>query len=321
MPPGSPTSTTAIPRDDLSGAMPAFGQRREFFIARQLMGVIRASEKSGDYSTLGAGVFTQAPDARRNADGTFNRIGFAVDGDTFNCEQYGLEGVVDSSRQSLYASRFDLEMVTAEALLAAMDINLERRVVAGIVASYALSGTTGTSLTHEWDDTTNSTPLDDVLDAKRAVREKCGLEPDTLVITPYIKDALSLHPDVIDRIKYINPAVNVASLQANDLAQFFGVRRVLVPLSMYNTADKGQTASLATAWDDDWVFLAVTSQAASVEIPRVGSIVAWEGGGGDLTIEEYRDEPRDANVLRVKQALDEKFHSTAYGYRIGNTKS
>src|SRR5690606_13559208 len=61
----------------------------------------------------------------------------------------------------------------------------------------------GTGETIQWSDDTNSDPIGDVDDAKADILESTGFEPNCMVIGYRVWTALRNHPDIIDRVKYV----------------------------------------------------------------------------------------------------------------------
>jgi hypothetical protein len=51
----------------------------------------------------------------------------------------------------------------------------------------------------QWDDYTNSTPIVDITNAKRAAKlASGGFRPNVMVVTEDVRDVLINHPDIID---------------------------------------------------------------------------------------------------------------------------
>ncbi len=313
----SPTSTAAVSRADLAGIVSEHVLTGQRFIAPQLLGVIPTIEQKGDFSRLPSEARTQIHTAPRAPRSAYPQVDFEVEGDSFACVEYGLEIHVDDSERALYASRFDLELESAEIVTNALQMGGEKRVADLIAASFALSGSTGATVANAWSDAVNATPIDDVMTGRETVRDQCGVFPDTLVLNPKTITDLSMCDQIVDRVKYISGEVVRGELTPAFFSQIFQVPRILVPYGRYNSADSGQTESLADIWPDSWGFLAVTDGGPSTLSPRVGAIFAWENDGGVMTVEQYRAEATRSDVLRVRQNVDEKIFSTRFGYRLG----
>ena len=314
----SPTSSAAVSRADLTGIVSEHVLRGQNFIAPQLLGVIPTPEKKGDFSRLPSEAVTAPSNKPRAPRSKYEQVDFEVEGDSFDCIEYGLEIHVDDSERALYSSRFDLEVTSSEILMNRLQLGSEKRTADQIASDFTVSGDTGTNVANEWDDFDNATPIADVMAAREVIRDKCGVYPDTLELSPKHIVNLSQCDEIVDRVKYVNGAVSAGELTPAFFAELFQVDRILVPHGRYNSANDGADEVLADIWPEEWCFLAVTSASANALDSRVGAIFAWEDDGGVMTIEQYRDETARSDVLRARQHVDEKIFSTRFGYRLGN---
>lgn len=84
-------------------------------------------------------------------------------------------------------------------------------------------------------DNAASDPISVFSTAAVRMGETTGYKANTLVLSPYVFNALKNHPDILDRIKYTQRGVVTTEL----LATLFEVERVFVPWAVQNTAPKG----------------------------------------------------------------------------------
>ena len=82
-----------------------------------------------------------------------------------------------------------------------------------------------------------SDPIGDVTGASVQMASETGYRPNTLVLSPFVFNALKNHEDILDRIKYTQKGIVTADL----LATLFEVDRVLVAWGVVNNAVKGAT--------------------------------------------------------------------------------
>ena len=102
-----------------------------------------------------------------------------------------------------------------------------------------VAGTPSTNQVLQWNDDA-STPVHDVKEEASLIQSRTGIRPNTLVLGRQVVDALTEHPDIIDRIKYTaGPgAPAIVTLQA--LAGLFGLDRVLVSDAVKCTSNEKQ---------------------------------------------------------------------------------
>ncbi len=126
-----------------------------------------------------------------------------------------------------------------------------------------------------------------------------------------VHQALITHPDILDKIKYVQAAVQ-SSVELS-IAAVLGLANYLVSKASYNTANLGQTASLSPVIDDDALVCHV-DPAAGIFGATAGKTFVWQPGGGAGQIGRYRADDRDADVLKHKEQWDQKATATDLGY-------
>ena len=123
----------------------------------------------------------------------------------------------------------------------------------------------------QWDKE-GSDPIGDITSAGVAMASETSYRPNTLVLSPYVFNALKNHYDILDRIKYTEKGIVTTDL----LATLFEVDEVLVAWAVVNSAEKG-------AEDDvDFIFgknalLCYSAPNPGLRQPSAGYIFAWTG--------------------------------------------
>lgn len=104
------------------------------------------------------------------------------------------------------------------------------------------SGPTGNQVV-QWSNYANSDPITDIRNAKRAVLESTGFEPNKLLLGAPVWDNLVDHPDIVDRVKYSGGVGNdnPARVTRRTIAQLLELEDVVVSKAIYNTAAEGDT--------------------------------------------------------------------------------
>lgn len=129
-----------------------------------------------------------------------------------------------------------------------------------------------------WNDDANSDPFTDIATAQTTILQNTGYEPNLLVISWKVYQALRKHPLVIDRIKYTMRA-DAVKITPDLLAAAFDVNRVLVSKAVYNTAKEGATGAYSFITGAD-ALLVYAAPAPGLMFPTAGYTFAWSGFTG-----------------------------------------
>jgi len=214
------------------------------YVADKVFPIIDVKDRSGKYAKYKKHEWFR-DEAEKRAPLTESAGGhFEVDTPgTFYCDDwsfhkdYADEDVIDAD------DVFDVEDDCAQYCVEKIRLSREKRwadtyFTTGVWTSelQGQSATPGTNEFYCWDDYTNSTPIEDVSDAKTLVRILTGLLPNTLVVSERVHMALANHPDVLDRYKYTQTGIITEAL----LARVFEVDNYYVARAVYATTKEGQ---------------------------------------------------------------------------------
>lgn len=313
-----PRPSTAAQRPDLAvTVMEAVDGPPAGMIGLQVLPIFRVPEATGQYPLIPAEVMFSLPETRRAARGNYNRSDWEWEWDTYTCVENGWEEKIDDREVRLYSRYFDAEKMAARRALKIILRKQEYRIASAV---FNASNFTAHNVTNEWDDSGNATPIADVKTGRKAVHDAIGIEPNTLIIAYSTFLDLGVCDEIVDRIKYTDPTVKRGDIAAPLLAQAFGVDRVLVGGALYNSAKKGQDASLANLWSNEYAMLCVTDAAPQLgETPCLGRTFLWtEDSPVNPVVESYRDDTVRSDVIRVRHDTDEEFISTDCAYLLGN---
>lgn len=312
-----PTSSTTVGRPDLAASVYEFIEKDENFIADKVMPFFAVAEASGDYPVIPVEALAETPDdLSRRPRGKYNRGDWEFEMDSYSCVENGHEEPVDDVEARLYARYFDAEKIAA---IRAMGI--VRRVHEKRVASmlFNTSNFSATSVTNEWDDASNATPIDDVNAGIISIRETVGIVPDTLIISMSTFFDLGLCDQIIDRIKYTNPDVRKGQLSKELLAMALNVERVEVGGGLYNASKKGQSASLSNFWSNEYAMLCVTSASPDITTPCIGRTFRWDADCPEnQVVESYYEDDSRSTIIRCREHTDEEIITSGAAYLMDN---
>lgn len=149
----------------------------------------------------------------------------------------------------------------------------------------------------------SSDPVKDIDAQKAAMLEKTGFEPNTLVVPNAVHNILKNHPDIRDRIKYVQKAVVTEDI----LAMLFGVEKYLVAKATNNTAVEGATASMSSVFTSTSTLLCYSNPTPSILMPSAGYVFNWkEYSAVGARIKKIRNDLVKSDRIEIEMAFDMK---------------
>jgi hypothetical protein len=294
----------------------AYIQRAENFVAGKVFPEIRVEKQAGAYATYTqADWFRDEAQVRGETD-TSEGGGYNVGTANYSCLVYAFHKLVgDKTRANAHAV-IDMDRDAVEFVTQRMLLRQER----DWMTKYFNTGIWGTTTTpgNLWSDFTSSDPRGDINTGKKTILQNTGMEPNTLVLSYDVYDRLQLHPELDDKIKY----TSAETITESAMARLFGVDRVLVTKSIYNTAVEGATASYSFN-SGKHALLCYVAPRPSMLMPSAGYNFVWSGVAGGLgtsiAISTIRDDHRRADKIEAEAAWDFKVVATNLGYFFYST--
>jgi len=315
-----PTAATTLQRPDLGAIayeyMLEASQRG--FIGLSLLPIFPTPLKTADYPVIPIEALIKTQSTKRALRANYARNDWQFETGTFNCEDHGLEEPIDDDERKLYMRFFDSDEVAVKRLTDAVLRGQELRIATLLFnASNFSHADVGT----EWSTPSTATPRTNIQAGIAAMRAASGLLPDTIVMSLKVLWNLLLTSELLTAFRYTSP-IEIGGLEAQKrlVAQYFGVKQVLVGDAMRDTAKKGQSKSLGEIWDDEYVGLfKVSSGGNDLREPCVGRSFLWtESSPQNLVIEQYREESKRSDIFRARHHVDEALVFAGAGYLLGN---
>jgi len=192
---------------------------------------------------------------------------------------------------------------------------------AGDIAGVASAPSTNQVL--QWNDA-NSDPILNVSTGKSAILQRTGFEPNVLVLGFEVYEQLRNHPDIIERVKYVqNIGANQAVKVNNQaLADLFDVERVLVSKAILNTAQEGQT-DVQSFIAGKRALLAYAAPEAALEMPSAGYTFSWQRyiesrDPNGIGFDQFEMKHLKAQRVEGEMAIDQRLISGTLGYFWNN---
>lgn len=268
--------------------------RNAEYIGEQIFPRVQVAKKSDFYYIFNPGAWFRDEVAVR-APGTKAALSdYTLSSASYVATQYAIATMVsDEVRENADSVlRPDVEGIeyVTDALLRAQ----ERRIAAKVMghSNWAYSA----SPTYQWS-SDSSNPYEDIENAINGVVSTIGRMPNVAVMSWDVWRKLKNHPDLLDRIKYTRPG---AKLEISDLTGWFGFQKVLIGMSLYDSAREGQSASKSYIWADDF-WCGFVPPSAALLTPAAGYVLEWE----TRKINRYRLDEEHADKFEAIHATAE----------------
>lgn len=291
----------------------AIGWKNLAFVGENLFPTIPVGKESDYYAVFGKEMFN-TPDAARAVGGKYNRIAWTLSDTTYTCSEQGLEKPIDDREVSEADPIVRIKQRTAMILRAQLETIREAAIAAKVLSTSNVTNYTdlSSSTYGQWS-SSSSDPFGAVKQlAVKSVRDNTGVLPNTMVINHDIFLSLSEHPAVIAKLGANERGVISGDMRSAVLESLFGIERVYIAGGMYDSANQGQSASLAQIWTDTALICYVNYASPSREMPSFG----YGFQSKNYEVVTYRDESISSDVLRVTNIRDDKITNATSGYLL-----
>lgn len=281
----------------------ALSTKVEGRIADEVMPPISVTQEDGQYAIFGNEAFN-IPDAHRRPKKRYKEIDWTLSKASYHAEEYGLEMRVDDRERRAAPSNVGIDQITTETLTENLLNNREKRVAdlvrnpANITQNVTLAGA------DRWDDPTGGDPIGDI-DAGHAIIHASGYSANTVIMGWDVWHALRRNPQIRAEL------LDGEQLTEDRLAGLFGVERIIVGSSMYNSANLGQAGVMNDMWGTDVLLAYINSRPADGR-PSFGYQLRVD----DMATFRWRDVPVNCDVFRVREIQAEKLVAPKLAYLI-----
>lgn len=297
----------------LSNVSVAFQQDARNFVASRAFPIIPVDKQSDKYVVIPRGDFNR-DEMMPRADGTQSAGStFSLSNDNYFAETYALHFDLGPQTAANADDAFKLkqnivEFLTRKALIKKEKLFASQYLITGVWTkdwTGVSSNPNNTSQRLHWSDAA-SDPIGDIRAARTSQHILTGFRPNVLVVGRQVMDALELHPDIIDRVKY-GTQTDVSIASYSHLLQLFELDEILVMDGIENTADKGATDVHALINGKD-ALLMYRPPAAGILTPAAGYTFAWQGAAGWGTTVTSEEIPLTRGAVRyeVQMSFDMK---------------
>lgn len=261
-------------------------QSADRFIADKVFPVIPVQKQSDTYFEYNRDDFFR-DEARERAKGTESAGGdYEVEvADPYFCRKYAFhQDVTEEDRVNsddpLRPNEDATEFVSQKILLKKENVWARKFFVPGVwgteIQGVDASPTAGQTLQF---DSPAANPIGYISGLQVAGVEATGYKMNTMVMSPYVYNALLNNEDILDRIKYTEKGIVSLDL----LASLFEVDNIYVPWAIQNTAAKGREGQYSFIMGKHALLMYVEKR-PGIKKASAGYTFAWTGlkGAGAL---------------------------------------
>ena len=221
---------------------------------------------------------------------------------TYQCEEHALNDLIDDRERDNADKPLNLEVDTVEFLTDIIELGQEKRIADLLTGAGMVHNAT---ISVKWEDYANSDPVGDIEIGKQDIHGRIFRNPNTLLLGIEVYNKLKHHPDILDRIKYVQKGVVTAEL----MASIFEVDKVVIGAAGYNTKKEGQTAIYGYMWGKHAI-LAYVEKAPGIKKFSLG----YTFKVGKNKVRRARIEVKHSNWFEPSMIIDEKLVSVDCSY-------
>jgi hypothetical protein len=229
-------------REDLAAHIYEVNNRNGF-VAGLVAPPLAVDKSTGTLLVVKATTGKTLETTTRGRRGAYPEVSGTLDSVSYSTADKGAEFAVDAVQAKQYASQLEMDKAASGAAFSTVAIRDEYDLFAG--ASSIYTQVSGNAASAAWTTYASAIPAADVAVEAAEITKLHGTPKSemSLLIPRARFDILPFVADVRARLQ-IQTQPFAGSLTEAQLAQYFGVREVIVAGAVYNTAAEGQTASM-----------------------------------------------------------------------------
>lgn len=245
----------------------------------------------------------------------------------YACKKYGFEFAVTDEDLARFGVYGLVEERYAEMAMRKMLIGEAKRAynLTFNNTNLALTGTTGLSVTNEWDDYAAADPIANVFDGIDAINGKSGAEGPDMTLGLHWRTLLDVTrcDKVQESFKYTGELRNYTDYAnlAGVIAPVLGVGRIQILGVPTNAKPSGVAGAITQIWDRENAWLGVVGPDGSFTAETANRLYYYEGEdmGGLEAMQTYANEENDEKVIvRSRQCVQLAAIDLDLAFRFGN---
>lgn len=307
----------------------AFLQNTTGFVSDRVFPRVSVTKKTDKYYIYDRDQFNRVGEVQERAPRTrAPRVGMKLSTDSYTTKVYSLGQDFDFETLANEDEALDIKAASAAQLSQLLMIDREVKWAEAFFAGGiwgtdwdGISTAPGANQVRHWSDYTNSNPILDVMNIRRAMQLKSGgFKPNKMVIGKEVRDTLINNPVILGRLNGGATVTNTALVTDAKLAEIFEIEDFMVMEAVKNTAKEGLTESNSFIGGKAVGFY-YAPPAAGKMVASSGYTFTWDelenASGYGITVKTYTGDFLNiegiAEALEVNMAYDHKVVASELG--------
>ena len=228
--------------------------------------------------------------------------------DLYSIESHGLEGVVTEDDYDNVEEPFEAENDETLGLSTTLWVGKENGVAAVLFDTAVITQNVTLSGTSQFNDYTNSKPLETFRDAQNAIFGATGVMPNRGIMGQNTFNTLKYHPAILRSLGFADN--RAGTLKVAEVAHAMSVEILHIGSAAYNTAKLGQTDALAQIWGKSILMYYAPKKAAKYQ-QSLGYYLTLKKRGPRRVFKYNVNNPPGSKAIIVQDD---------YEYRLTNVK-
>lgn len=287
-------------------------------IADQVLTPIASDQTTGKIAKYGNGHLRIQSNTKIVGKARYPMIELVTrESDTYDIEENGLSDIVTEKDYLNVIDPYNAEQDVMIALTIAMRLGREKALADTLTSTSVITQNTTLTGNAQYNNLTHadSVPLEDANTAHGTIRDAIGMRANTIITTGKVRDALSYHEGVLDKLGFkYNRA---GKLSDEELARAFDVDRFLVAESVYNSAKEGQTDVIAPVWGKDMIYAYIDLSAGKYQ-KTLGYHVRLRSKSDIEVFKNSLSNPPNSKEILVSNWYDDLLTDVSCAYLIKN---
>lgn len=285
------------------------------FICEQVLASIKSKQYSGLLGKYGTN-HLRIENSVKGGRGKYRQVETRVySTSAYLIEGHGLEGFISKEDYANVEDPFDAERDEVMGISTSLWLEKEKALADTLNSTSVLTNNVTLSGTAQFNDFANSDILGQVTTATGTILNAVGVLPNLAIMDIYVWNIIKFHPQLLDALgfKWDRPG----GLKEDEMARALGVDQVLFGSARYESANEGQTSSLASVWGKSIIF-AVAPPKAEILQKSIGYLVSPIGGQPRKVYKETNFNPPGSTKVLVEDEYDMLISDPLCGYLIAN---
>ena len=294
-------TSDSVPRQDISTLLMEAVHQDKHFVASSLLPVYGSEREVGRYPKfrINKGELLKKESQKRGATGTYNESEEQFEWDSYQTQEYGHEKRVDDVVRKQMRDFFDSDMVTAKFCMNKLMLDYEVETATAIMDPLVFTPANAkVNYTEALLDTIDF-PFD--LNATIEALTLNGEEPNTIVMSLPLYNRLK-RSRLLQTYLYghLNSTQGGSNITTGIIAEAFGIPNIVIAKKSYDKAIKGKT-DVVPVWGNSHIWVGEV-QGGDFMNGGAGRTIIWDADseGGLFSTDQYRDEPRRGDKIRVR---------------------